>query len=69
LPLYAKCGVENAKKATTPSGMAVYKIHGRNLPHFEFVLSASTPMIGLKRNAASKPTTSIMIEASVFFSP
>ena len=45
--MYEKSGVEKARNAITPRGTAVNNIQGRNLPHLELVLSASTPIIGI----------------------
>jgi Na+/melibiose symporter-like transporter len=43
--------------------------HGRNFPQRELVRSANTPIIGLKRKAATSPTDNITMEASVLLSP
>ena len=59
----------NANTEVTPSGTAVHKIHGLNLPHLLFVLSANAPTIGLKAKAATVPTVNIILVASSAFKP
>ena len=39
-----------------PNGTAVHRIHGRNLPHFVFVRSATTPMSGSKIASHTRTT-------------
>lgn len=50
-----RSGVVNARRAMTPNGTAVQRIHGRNFPQRVLVRSATTPMNG--SNPASNTRT------------
>src|SRR5512140_3838128 len=58
-PVDEKPGTEYASTITTPHGMAVHRIHGRNFPHRVFVRSAMTPIIGSKKASHRRPTRSM----------
>ena len=63
MPRSLKSGVLKASSDSTPNGIAVHRIQGRNLPHRVDVRSAAIPISGVNTNAPSRPTTKMIVAA------
>ncbi|MNV29698.1 hypothetical protein D3C71_1209320 [compost metagenome] len=63
MPCAPRSGVLKASSDSTPNGIAVHSIQGRNFPHRLTVRSAAMPISGVNTKAPSRPITKMIVAA------